>query len=179
MVYELLGGSPADLLLPRNFLIVEGPSEVELLSRVIKRFYVDRPQLHILPANGDTHQANRSINAIRKAYSPLQSTLYEGRVVVLCDAPSEKAKVGFEEFLKEFEEMHKRGQIHVLPNGSLEECYPKVEDWNRSAEQVSKMEGKAKIKLARRVGEQITQEQFERDMGNICEALTMAWKLAY
>ena len=32
VIYELLGGSPADLLLPRNFLIVEGRCEYELLS---------------------------------------------------------------------------------------------------------------------------------------------------
>lgn len=42
IVFELLGGSPADLLLPRNFLIVEGPSEVEFITRVIKRFYLGK-----------------------------------------------------------------------------------------------------------------------------------------
>ena len=37
VVFELLGGSPSDLLLPRNFLIAEGPSEVELLTRSEER----------------------------------------------------------------------------------------------------------------------------------------------
>ncbi len=34
VIFELLGGSPGDLLLPNNFLIVEGKSEIEFLTRV-------------------------------------------------------------------------------------------------------------------------------------------------
>ena len=59
VVFELLGGSPADLLLPNNFLIVEGPSEVELLTRVIKRFYSDKPHVQIVSAEGDIELALR------------------------------------------------------------------------------------------------------------------------
>src|SRR5690606_16612349 len=95
IVFELLGGSPADLLLPRNFLIVEGPSEVEFITRVIKRFYLDKPKIQIISAEGDTHQAKRSINAIRKAFKPLENSIFEHRIVVLCDAPTAKAQGGF------------------------------------------------------------------------------------
>ena len=44
-VFELLGGSPADLLLPANLLIAEGPSEVQFLNIVIERFYSQMPPL--------------------------------------------------------------------------------------------------------------------------------------
>jgi len=91
-VYELLGGSPADLLLPRNFLIVEGPSEVELITRVVKRFYPTQPKIQVISAEGDTHQAKRTINAISKAYRPLGMSLYEDKVVVLCDKPTTAAQ---------------------------------------------------------------------------------------
>ena len=59
IVFELLGGSPSDLLLPKNFLIVEGQSEFEFLTRVIRRFYPDRPVIQIIKANGDISQAER------------------------------------------------------------------------------------------------------------------------
>ena len=48
IVYELLGGSPADLLLPRNFLIVEGKSDLEFFTRVLRRFYFDKPLIQII-----------------------------------------------------------------------------------------------------------------------------------
>lgn len=49
VVYELLGGSPADLLLPRCFLIVEGASEVEFLAGLLARLYPARPAVQIVP----------------------------------------------------------------------------------------------------------------------------------
>lgn len=36
IIYELLGGSPYDLLLPKNFLVVEGKSDYEFITRIIK-----------------------------------------------------------------------------------------------------------------------------------------------
>ena len=179
VVFELLGGSPADLLLPRNFLIVEGPSEVGLLTRVIKRIYPEKPNIQILSAEGDTHQTKRSINSVKKAFKPLESSIFEKKLVVLCDAPTAQAKAGFDEFMKEFQPFEKRGQIKVLPLGSLEECYPKHKDWNRTSEQAKGMSGKQKTKLAKRIGEQITKEQFENEMKPLFETLLTAWELAY
>ncbi len=42
VVFDLLGGSPSDLLLPRNFILVEGKSDFVFLADVIKRFYSDQ-----------------------------------------------------------------------------------------------------------------------------------------
>jgi putative ATP-dependent endonuclease of OLD family len=179
VVFELLGGSPSDLLLPRNFLIVEGPSEVELLTRVIRRFYSDKPSIQIISAEGDTHQAKRSINAIRKSFRPLQTSIFEEKMMVLCDAPTPKAQGGFDEFMNEFKVFNGRGQIKVLAHGSLEECYPNHLDWNRTEEQVSGMEGKKKTQLSKRVGDEITKDQFENEMKSIFEVLVTTWKLAF
>lgn len=179
VVFELLGGSPSDLLLPRNFVIVEGPSEVELLTRVIRRFYSDKPNIQVISAEGDTHQAKRSINAIMKAFKPLEKSIFEEKMVVLCDAPTEKAQAGFDDFIKAFKAFNDRGQIIVLEHGSLEECYPEHEDWKRTEEQVSGMSGKQKTKLSKRVGDQITKEQFENEMAAVFNTLVTAWELAY
>ena len=179
VVFELLGGSPADLLLPHNFLIVEGPSEVELLTRVIRRFYLDKPSVQIISAEGDTHQAKRSINAIKKAFKPLEKSIFEEKMIVLCDAPTDKAQAGFDDFIKSFKAFKDRGQIITLEHGSLEECYPDHEDWKRTEEQVSGMSGKQKTRLSKRVGDQITKEQFENEMPTVFNTLITAWELAY
>ncbi|WP_445354962.1 ATP-dependent nuclease [Microbulbifer sp. EKSA008] len=179
VVFELLGGSPADLLLPRNFIIVEGPSEVELLTRVIRRFYSDKPSIQVISAEGDTHQAKRSINAIKKAFKPLEKSIFEEKMVVLCDSPTNKAQAGFDDFIKSFKTFNDRGQIIVLEHGSLEECYPDHQDWKRTEEQVSRMSGKQKTRLSRRVGDQITKEQFENEMQIVFNTLVTAWELAY
>lgn len=178
IIYELLGGSPADLLLPRNFLIVEGPSEFELLTRIIRRHYPTKPPLQIVSAEGDTHQAKRTINAITKAFSPMSNSIYSSRFIVLCDMPSTRAKAGFDEFIKLNKSLHENDQIQVLDFGSLEECYPDLLDWKRAADVVSAMSGEQKKKLARRVGDEITAEDFEQGMKVLKRALDLAWERA-
>ncbi|KJK17151.1 ATP-dependent endonuclease [Pseudomonas sp. 2(2015)] len=179
IIYELLGGSPADLLLPRNFLIVEGPSEFELLTRVIKRHYNEKPPIQIISAEGDTHQAKRSINAIVKAYSPMGHSIYSERTIILCDQPTEKAKPGFDQFIGNHEILHKRGQILVLPFGSLEECYPDENEWRRSEDATKGMTGHQKKQLAKTVGDNITKEAFEQHMPALKEALSRSWANAF
>ncbi len=62
---------------------------------------------------------------------------------------------------------------------NTEECYPDHEDWKRTEEQVSEMSGKQKTKLSKRVGDQITKEQFENEMPTVFNTLVTAWELAY
>lgn len=179
IIYELLGGSPADLLLPRNFLIVEGPSELELLTRVIKRHYPDKPAIQIISAEGDTHQAKRSINAISKAYSPMGTSIYNERTIILCDSPTEKAKAGFDQFIESHIALHKNNRILVLPHGSLEECYPPENGWNRTEEETKNMTGHQKKQLAKLVGDGITKDSFEANMPTLLNALSRAWSTAF
>lgn len=177
IIYDLLGGSPADLLLPRNFLIVEGPSEFELLTRVIKRHYQGKPAIQIISAEGDTHQAKRSINAVSKAYSPMGNSIYGERVIVLCDKPTVKAQAGFDQFIASHTALQKRGQIVVLPFGSLEECYPDA--WRKTEEQAKNMSGYQKKQLSKLVGDEISQESFERDMLILYETLNAVWRNSF
>lgn len=179
IIYELLGGSPSDLLLPRNFLIVEGPSEVEFLTRVIKRLYPEKCQVQIISAEGDTDQAERTINSIEKAFSPLNKSLYRDKVQIICDKPSPGRKGGVDDFLNRFVYLKRNNQIEFLQLGSLEECYPNHTDWQRSSAQVSAMTGKQKRQLAKRVGNEITKEQFENEMPIVFKVLTETWKKAF
>src|SRR3989344_8072848 len=66
IVYDLLGGSPSDLLLPKNFLIVEGKSDLEFLNKVISRHYTEKPVIQIIPADGDISQVTISLNAVEQ-----------------------------------------------------------------------------------------------------------------
>ena len=179
VIFELLGGSPSDLLLPRNFLIVEGQSEVEFLTRVIRRFYSDKSTIQIISAEGDTHQAKRSINAIRKSFRPLEKSIFEEKMIVLCDAPTQKAQAGFDEFIKDYKIFNDRCQIKVLEHGSLEECYPNHLDWKRTEEQVSNMTGQQKTQLSKRVGNAITKDQFENGMTSVFNTLQSTWDKAF
>ncbi|MGC2607046.1 MAG: AAA family ATPase, partial [Silvibacterium sp.] len=82
IIYELLGGSPADLLLPRNFLIVEGKSDQIFIKAVIDRFYTHQPALQIIFSEGDFEKQRESMNAINLVYAALaQNPIYRDKLV--------------------------------------------------------------------------------------------------
>jgi putative ATP-dependent endonuclease of the OLD family len=180
VVYELLGGSPADLLLPRNFLIVEGRSEFEFLSQVISRFYSDMPKIQILYAEGGDDQQRRTMNAINKVFIPLNGTpIYKDRTVILCDTPSAASRADFDEFRRSYRNLIDSGQLQINPRQSLEEYYP--EPWRKTATEVAQLGRQRGIKtqLASTVGVAITQQQFEREMPTVKAALDNCWRLAH
>jgi hypothetical protein len=180
VIYELLGGSPADLLLPRNFLIIEGRSEFEFLTRVIDRFYEGQPMINILYAEGDDDQQRRSMNAINKIFVPLNGTpIYQNRAVILCDSPSEAAQGNFEEFRRSYRVLAENGQLQVNPMRSLEEYYPTP--WRKTADEVAELRKQRglKVQLAITVGQAINREQFEGEMPVFRTALERCWRLAH
>jgi putative ATP-dependent endonuclease of the OLD family len=192
IVYELLGGSPADLLLPRNFLIVEGQSEFELLTRVIQRFYPDRPKIQIVKANGDIDQAERTINAIEKIFIPLGTSIYKDRVVILIDQPSQQTQGGVAQFLQTYNHLNANNQFFRLVVRDIEQCYPNQLDevygnWRKTQAELDAVNatgikiitGKKKKQLAKHVGENITQQQFETDLQVCFNSLERCWELAY
>lgn len=192
VVFELLGGSPADLLLPRNFLIVEGQSEFELITRVIRRFYADRPPIQIIKANGDIDQAERTINAIEKAFIPLGSSIYRDRTVILIDQPSQQKQGGVTQFLQKYNHLLQNNQFFQLGARDIEQCYPDQPDptygnWRKSQAELDALkpngdkiiDGKKKKQLAKHVGEHISREQFEADLAVCFNALQRCWELAY
>ena len=192
IVFELLGGSPSDLLLPRNFLIVEGLSEFEFLTRVIRRFYPDRPSIQIIKANGDIIQAERTINAIEKAFTPLNSSIYKDKQVILIDHPSVQSQGGVTNFLQRNPNLNNNNQFHQIPVRDLEQYYPDQADetygnWRKTQAELDAVNpagnkiftGKRKKQLAKFVGENITQAQFENDMPIILQTLERTWELTY
>lgn len=184
LIYELLGGSPGDLLLPRNFLIVEGESEFELLTRVIKRFYSDQPKIQIIKAQGDIEQTERTINSIEKAYTPLGQSLYEKKLVILIDKPHPDKEGGVSQFLDKNKHLKTDGRFFQLSQRDIEQCYPDQEcpfytNWKKPQEEVDKMKGRQKKQLAKYVGDNISKEQFESDLKVCFDALQRCWELSF
>lgn len=192
IVFELLGGSPSDLLLPKNFLIVEGQSEFELLTRVIKRFYTNKPTIQIIKANGDIDQAERTINAIEKVFAPLNLSIYADKLVILLDQPSQQTQGGVQNFQQTYQHLTTNNQIHILSHRDIEQCYPDqpcptYTNWRKSQAELDAVNGngdkiitgRKKKQLAKHVGANITQQQFETDLQICHQALERCWNLAF
>lgn len=192
IVFELLGGSPSDLLLPKNFLIVEGQTEFELLTRIITRFYADKPTIQIIKANGDIDQAERTINAIEKVFAPLNLSIYANKLVILLDRPSQQTLGGVQNFQQTNRQLTTNNQIHILAHRDIEQCYPDqlcptYTNWRKSQAELDAVNGngdkiitgKKKKQLAKHVGANITQLQFETDLQICYQALERCWELAF
>ncbi|HWU75815.1 MAG TPA: hypothetical protein VN043_04875, partial [Rhodanobacter sp.] len=120
----------------------------------------------------------KSMNAINVAFTPLyQTPVYRERLVILCDKPSAERDADYQQFRRSYKALVDGGQIIEAPHGSLEECYP--EPWKMSAEDVKKLKPGDKTKLAKVVSQAISQEQFEKEMPHIHQALQMAWNNAH
>ncbi len=192
IVFELLGGSPSDLLLPKNFLIVEGQSEFELLTRVITRFYSGKPIIQIIKANGDIEQSQRTINAIEKVFAPLSLSIYTDRLIILLDQPSQQTQAGVQNFRNANPRLLANNQLHILSHRDIEQCYPNQPcptyiNWRKSQAELDAVNangdrvinGRKKRQLAKHVGANITQQQFETDLLVCYQALEKCWELAY
>jgi len=178
LVYELLGGSPADLLFPNNFLIVEGRSEEILLNAVTRRFYSEQPKVKVVFAEGDFERQQKSMDAINTAFTPLyQTPVYRDRLVILCDKPNKKREDHFNVFTKAYPDLTKNGQLVVALAEAIEETYPAP--WKKAAEEVSRMRAREKTDLAETVGDSVTKESFEKEMPKVHEALAKAWEKAH
>lgn len=173
-VYELLGGNPTDLLLPANFLVVEGPSEVLFIEAVCARFYLDKPKIHVVAANGDDERQAQYLAALMKCYAPLKdSPVYRRCAVMLFDAPTGGDKQArLTAFLEQNTDIRDNNRAHTLPTTGLEDYYP-------AAVRAKYSNLTNKTKLARAIGAEITQIQFEQEMPVIFAALTACWDKAY
>lgn len=175
VVFELLGGSPSDILLPKNFIIVEGASESVFLKNVINRFYPECKDLFVLSADGNEVQQGRSMNMINKAYMPIKS-IYKNKTVILCDNPVGREK-DFDEFVK-VHNLKENEDYFVLTKPSLEEYYP--DPWTKTNEDVKKLDkNRQKVEFAKEVSLDITKEKFEADMKIIYDSLQKAAERAF
>jgi putative ATP-dependent endonuclease of OLD family len=170
VIFDLLGGSPSDLLLPRNFLIVEGKSEYEFLNRVIKRFYKEKYSgIKILFAGGDIDEQEPTLLAVHKLFVPLAGTdnpIYKDKAVVLIDKPNAQQQTKYDLFKKGYPYLFSNNQIFELEKESLEEYYPAP-----YTKQKGEIPNNKKLAYAKEVAEKITQVQFEQDMKIIFDAV--------
>lgn len=188
IVYDLLGGNPSDLLLPRNFLLVEGTSDKLFIDTVIKRFYSNEKQIQVIPVWGDIEKANRVFDYLSSIFAPLNRSLYQSKVIILLDKIDSSKNNAFDEFLKKYPDLNKDNQIIELSVSSIEEYYPEANQdqigghnqavcWKRNSGH--DLNSKQKHTLAKHVGTLITQEKFEKEMTMILSALKKCWENAY
>lgn len=180
VIYELLGGSPADLLLPRNFLIVEGKSDHIFIKCLIDRFYPNQPPIQIIFSEGDFEKQRESMDAINKVFAPLrQNPIYTSKLVILCDAPHPSKQTDFNQFVNSYQALTTNGQLYILPTPSIEEYYPT--QYRQTAAQVTDLGKRMGLKreLARHVGNNVTQIEFESEMPILKAALDKCWAEAF
>ncbi|MBU0951931.1 MAG: ATP-binding protein [Elusimicrobia bacterium] len=173
IIYDLLGGSPADLLLPKNFFIVEGKSDYEFISRVLKRHYTDKPSVQIIIACGDLSQAERSLNSVEQIFKPIGKSIYKDKVVLLCDKQNDTAK--WQSLLNAYPNLNERAFQLTVSN--LEEYYPS--SWKKTSDEVGRMSSHQKKNLAKEVGDAIEKNVFENEMEIVFKALTKCWEKAF
>ena len=176
VVFELLGGSPADLLLPRNFIIVEGRSEFCFLQEIRNKFYKDKYQgIKILFARGDMERESKTFEHIHEVYKPLfvDHGIYKKKTIIICDKPNESNQRHFDAFISAHPWIEEEKQIYQLPTHSLEEYYPGK--FKKDSTGVSELgKERQKVEYAKLVALQITKEQFENEMPVLYTALEVA-----
>ena len=182
VIFELLGGSPYDLLLPRNFLVVEGKSEYELITKIIANHYVEIFKgIKVLFANGDVAKQKESIEAVDRALRPLVGTdgVYKSRLVVLLDKPNAAQQGGYESFKSGYPYLFESGRVFELPHCSIEECYPSP--WTKTSDEVKELQAErgGKTKLAKEVAGAISKSDFESELKDIFDALTKCHEMAF
>lgn len=182
IIFDLLGGSPADLLLPRNFLIVEGKCEYEFIKTVVNRFYSNKfSGIKILFAGGDLDEQEPTLLAVHKLFVPLAGSdnpIYKDKAVVLIDKPNASQQNKYNSFKQGYPYLFTNNQVFELTKTSLEEYYPSP--YTKTTEEIAQLVAdKKKTEYAKEVAGQITQEQFESEMEIIFKALERCNELAF
>ena len=170
IIYDLLGGNPSDLLLPSNFLIVEGQSEFHFLDTIVRRFYKDRfGKIKILFARGDIVEQEKRYIRVAETYVPLNNPIYKEKVIFIFDKPNTSIQVKYDQFKKDHPYLRENEHLHQLPTETLEEYYPG--NWQKNKKDIKNVE---KVSYAKKVAQNITQEQFEEKMRVMFNALNKA-----
>lgn len=176
IIFDLLWWSPSDLLLPRNFLIVEWRSEFVFISKIIERFYSDKFRgIKILFSWGDIEMQEPCLLAVHRLFSPLawsENPIYKDKAIILIDKPNTTQQNKYDMFKNWYPYLFKNNQIFQLETNTLELYYP---NWF-SQESIADEE---KVTYATSVANTITREQFECWMPILYSALTEANNKAF
>lgn len=132
-IYQLLGNTPDDLLLPNNFIIVEGQSDKIFMVHLLQRFFakqLENKHLIIQPAHGDisNRQITNTMNYIDQFFSVLHGNpLYRDRAVILVDSqPGDVLEVFRNKYNLNKTRLRSLGEINAY---SLEYAYPEETLW--------------------------------------------------
>jgi len=182
LIYDLLGGSPADLLLPNNFLIVEGKTEYFFIKSIIERFYGDEyNSIKIIFGGGDITQQERGIIAIHEMLKPIigdQTPVYKDKVVILLDKPNDAQQNKYKQFKAGYPYLFDNKQVFELTENSLEEYFPSP--WTKTADEVKQMEkDKIKVEYAKQVAAEMSHLVFEKEMPIVFSALKRCKDLSF
>lgn len=177
IIYELLGGSPSDLLFPKNFIIVEGKSDFEFMKNVIKRFYESEyGDIQILFAGGDIDAQEESMLSVHRLFVPIATSrnpIYKEKVVIICDKPNVTQETKYRQFRDGYPYIQDNEQLFVIPENSIEQYYPSA--WKKTEEEVRQMQTEqTKVSYAKQVASAISKETFESEMSIIFKALKKA-----
>lgn len=171
LVYKLLGSSPEDLFLPKNFLIVEGSSDQVVLEKIISLMGYRNWDIKVIAAKSisATENYRQSFEACLTPYV-LSESHYKDKVVVIVDKPNSN----IQDFVDEIRR-HISDRLFELPDFSLEEYLPeefyiragrsKDDDVNE-IEQIKDDYSKLKV-LKTEISTQISQIINENDLKNL------------
>lgn len=167
-IYNMLGGSPADLLLPRNFLIVEGQSEYHFLQRIIERFYSEEAKnIKIIFARGDIERQFDVYYKIAEIYTPLHTNgVYREKVVFLLDKPNNSQLASYDMFKEVHDWLIEGEHLNTLEYETLEEAYPG--NWKKERDEI---DYKEKVPYAIEVANKLTESEFQKGMPTVYNAL--------
>lgn len=177
-IYQLLGGSPNDLLLPSNFIIVEGQTEFYFLKKIIERFYSENEKccnIKILFARGDSEKLKEVYQAISQCYTPLLTNgVYKNKVIFLLDKPNDKQQKKFDDFKTYHPYLKEKEQLYVLPVTEIEAYYP-----GKFRKDVSELSYDKKVSYGIEVAKSITLDEFKDEMDVVYEMLEKAIEKGY
>ena len=105
-----------------------------------------------------------------------ENPVYRDRIVVLIDKPNDKQKAKYDLFKQGYPYLYESGRVFELPSHSLEEYYPPPHA--KTSEEVKGF-AKEKVSYARKVGSEITKEQFESQMPILASALKRCAEAAF
>lgn len=160
------------MLLPSNFLIVEGQSEFHFLDIIIRRFYKDKfGRIKILFARGDITEQEKRYIRVAETYTPLNNPIYKERVIFIFDKPNISIQSKYNDFKNAHPHLQDNEHLHQLPTETLEEYYPN--NWRKTKTEMES-ENLSKVTYAKKVAQNITQEEFEQNMSILKTALEKA-----
>jgi putative ATP-dependent endonuclease of OLD family len=182
VVFELLGGSPSDLLFPNNFIIVEGKSDYFFLREIFNRHFPEAKGLHVIWGGGNISEQEESLHGIYKCLVPLITSpnpLYKDKVIIIHDHPADARE---EHKLNQFKTGHpylfSNNQVFGLPHKCIEEYYPSP--WKKTYEESRTDEFKRqKVEYARRVGQAISIDDLEIHMPIYLSAIHKCLELKF